>query len=153
MTPTEGALRLLLSALVGAILGLVYGFLRPLRPRLTGFADSVFSLAAVTAWVIISFPICRGDIRPVFFFAMVAGCLGWEMTVGRFLRGIFSGFWKPSKIFLKFLRKKAKKLFATGKKSVTICGLKIRNRPGRKELAGHGTHQESAQEGQIGLSP
>ena len=49
MTPAVAAYRMACALALGAALGLVYGFLRPLRPRHTLLSDSVF--LAVTAWV------------------------------------------------------------------------------------------------------
>ena len=50
-TPQAEALRFLTACLLGAGLGVVYGFLRPLRPKWTTLADSAFLLAAVLAWL------------------------------------------------------------------------------------------------------
>ena len=39
------------SLTAGMVLGLWYGFLRPLRPRFTGFSDLLFVLGATAAWL------------------------------------------------------------------------------------------------------
>jgi hypothetical protein len=95
MTDPAIAIRALLAALgMGAGLGIFYGFLRPLRPRLTALADFVFVAAALWAWLIHTFAICGGDSRPVCVLAMAAGGIGWERTLGRLLRPVFALFWR-----------------------------------------------------------
>ena len=92
--PAQTALRFALGCLLGAGLGLLYGFLRPLRPRRTALADSLFVAAALAAWVYLSFGICRGDVRPGYTAALGLGALLWEATAGRPLRRVFQGFWQ-----------------------------------------------------------
>ena len=121
MTAPAQALRCLLWALaLGAGLGVVYGFLRPMRPRLTHLADLLFVLAAFYAWLYLSFAICRGQIRLAGTFGLAAGCIAWESTLGRLLRPVFFGFWRPIGKIVKIFRKNAKKLFAFWKKWFTI---------------------------------
>ena len=48
MTPAVAAYRMACALALGAALGLIYGFLRPLRPRHTLLSDGIF--LAVTAW-------------------------------------------------------------------------------------------------------
>ena len=55
---------------VGAGLGLVYGFLRPLRPRLTHLCDLLFVLAAFWGWIYVGFGICLGDVNMACTMAM-----------------------------------------------------------------------------------
>ena len=95
MTEPAFAARALLTALgMGAALGVFYGFLRPLRPRLTALADLVFVAAAFQAWLAHTFALCGGDSRPVCILAMALGGLAWEATLGRLLRPVFALFWQ-----------------------------------------------------------
>ena len=87
MMAPEIAARWLLSALaVGAALGLLYGFLRPLRPKFTTAADLMFVLAAFCGWAYVGFGVCGGDLRFGCTAAMAAGGFGWELWPGRLLR-------------------------------------------------------------------
>ena len=61
--PRDAAVRFALACLLGGGLGLVYGFLRPLRPRHTGLADGIFLPVLVWTWLYLGFEICRGDLR------------------------------------------------------------------------------------------
>ena len=95
MTEPAFAARALLTALgLGAALGAFYGFLRPLRPRLTAPADLIFLAAVFWAWLVHTFALCGGDSRPVCLLAMLAGGIGWERSLGRLLRPIFVLFWQ-----------------------------------------------------------
>ena len=132
MTAPQTALVRLAWALgLGMGLGLLYGFLRPLRRRCHWPADLLFVAAALYAWVYLSFGVCRGDIRMGATVAMGLGALTWEMTLGRLLRCPFSMVWKgigwifgviflPFRKIFKILRKKRKKVFASVKKKGTI---------------------------------
>ena len=63
MTSPVTAFRWLLSGLVlGCLLGVYYGFLRPLRPRFTLLSDLLFVPVAGWVWLYYSFAICGGDI-------------------------------------------------------------------------------------------
>ena len=115
------------GCLLGAGLGVLYGFLRPLRPRHTVLSDVLFLLGVGWAWLYLAFAVCGGDLRPGYSAGLALGGLAWEMTVGRLISPIFSLFWKtvawmkglfvlPVKKFLHFL----KILFASGEKWVTI---------------------------------
>lgn len=92
--PAEAAARFGAACLLGAGLGLLYGFLRPLRPRRTTLADSIFVLCTFFCWLILCFDICRGDIRMGYVLGLAVGGFGWEMTFGRLLRPVFFQFWK-----------------------------------------------------------
>ena len=132
MTPALAAYRLLCTVLLGSVLGLAYGSLRPLGHRRRVLADLLFSLAAVWVWIWVCFGLCRGDVRTVYVFALLAGLLLWEATAGRWLRPVFSALWSvfcriwglvllPWKKFLDF----SKILFASAEKWVTIKCTKI----------------------------
>ena len=115
--------------LMGCGLGLIYGFLRPVHPRWLG--DLLFSAGFFWAWFQLMFGICGGDLRLAYTVALLGGLFLWESTFGRFLRPVFSSFWKVfSKIFyiiwlpFKNILKKSGNfinfLFARSKKWVTI---------------------------------
>ena len=115
------------SILAGAVLGLIYSFLRPMRPKHTAAADSLFLAAALWAFAWISFGVCGGDIRLGSLMGQLLGGIAAERTLGRQLSPIFRSFWRglgwiwkfflvPGKKFLQF----AKILFASGEKWVTI---------------------------------
>ena len=76
------------------VLGAVYGFLRPLRPKRTALADGFFVLAMLSGWLYVHFKVCGADIRPVYNLAMVLGGFGWECTAGILLRPVFRQFWR-----------------------------------------------------------
>jgi hypothetical protein len=131
MIAPETALRYLLSALtIGAALGAVYDFLRPLRPRLTAVSDGIFVLAALWGWIYLTFGICGSDSRIGCTLALPVGGIVWEMTLGRLFRPVFSYFWRVilwpgRKIFIIF-QKFYKFLLAFGKKWFTMVGTMIR---------------------------
>ena len=53
--PADAAVRFGWGLLLGASLGLFYGFLRPLRPKRTTLADGIFLLAAFYLWLLLQF--------------------------------------------------------------------------------------------------
>lgn len=125
--PGEAALRVLWGLAVGALLGLWYDFLRPLRHRHNAPADICFVLTMLLAWVWYSFRICGGDIRFGGTAALGLGFLLWLGTAGMAVRKVFYWFWLAIfRIFSVFVQpfvkifKKIwlflKKVFAYGKK-------------------------------------
>ena len=95
MTPPETAgANLAAACLLGALSGLVYGFLRPLRRRSAWAADSIFVLFTFLVWLYLGFGICGGDLRLGYWMGLLTGGFLWEMTAGRLLQPVFSGFWK-----------------------------------------------------------
>ena len=92
-TPALSLLRFWQGLLTGAVLGGCYGFLRPLRPKYTTLADSIFVLAALYGWIFLQFRLCGGDIRMACSIAMGIGFLLWDHTAGRLLRPAFTAFW------------------------------------------------------------
>lgn len=131
--PALDGRRFLWACGIGLILGMYYGFLRPLRPKHTLLSDALFMPALFYAWLYLGFAICRGDLRLGYCLGLLAGGLVWEWTVGRLLRPVFRGFWRViSTIFNGFLNifrkifrkihKFSKILFALWKKSYTIEG-------------------------------
>lgn len=129
--PALDGWRFLWGCGIGVILGVWYGFLRPLRPRHTFLSDLLFLPAMGYAWLYLSFAICRGDIRLGYTVGLLIGAYIWQWTVGRWLQPVFQGFWRLiSKIwhlffeifknFFKKIRENAKILFAIWKKWFTI---------------------------------
>ena len=78
--------------LLGCGLGLLYGFLRPFRPRWLG--DLLFVFFFFRTWIYLMFGLCGGDLRMGYTLALLTGVFLWEGTFGRFLRPLFSSFWK-----------------------------------------------------------
>lgn len=136
--PLVGAMRFGWGLLIGAGLGLVYGFLRPLRRRHCIVPDLIFLLIAFYGWLVLSFGICRGDIRLGTTVALPVGMLLWEWTVGRLLRPVFFLFWKvimlPFRKIIEIFRKIIKKVFAYIKKWVTIGWNHNRRKSGGEPL-------------------
>ena len=113
--------------LVGAVLGIWYGFLRPLRRNHGVFGDVLFLLAAAYGWIFLQFDLCQTDIRMAYSAAMLIGIFAWECTAGWLLRPVFLKLWtileKLWEIILlpyKKTLKMTKILFASVKKWVTI---------------------------------
>ena len=98
MTPVTAARHFLIALAIGAGSGLLYGFLRPFRPRWLG--DLLFVSGFFYGWLVLSFGVCRGDIR--------LGCcsglfIGWwlcDRTVGRLFAPLFRKFWQLIAFFL-----------------------------------------------------
>ena len=125
--PADAAQRVLWGLAVGAILGLLYDFLRPLRRRRNAPADLCFVVALLAGWVWYSFQICGGDIRFGGTASLGIGILLWLGTAGFPARRFFSWFWMvifrilsvfwlPFAKFFKKIRLFLKKVFAYGKK-------------------------------------
>ena len=71
--PALAALRFGYALLTGATLGAVYGFLRPLRPKWTTPADTLFLLTALYGWLFLHFQLCKADVRIAYSAAMILG--------------------------------------------------------------------------------
>ena len=87
--------------LLGTGLGVVYEILRPLRPRFTGFSDTLFVSAMLYAWIYLSFRICGGDIRVVTTAGLPLGAYSFRLTLGRPLEILIRRFVGPIAAFLK----------------------------------------------------
>jgi hypothetical protein len=159
MNPAIGFWRLICSILLGACLGIFYGFLRPPGQRHRSLADLVFSLGALWVWIYICFAVCRGDIRTIYLMGMVLGILLWEATFGRWLRPVFFGLWRflaavfrfllfPWKKFLYF----SKILFASVEKWVTIESTKIFKSRKKRRKDTHDPEKHPAQKSESGSS-
>ena len=144
--PAEAAWRFLPALLLGCGLGLLFGFLRPLKRRF--FPDLLFFAATMWAWVLLSFGICLGDLRPVYTLTLLAGIFLWDRSFGRWLNPVFSSFWKgfflvfakisfPLKNFSAKCKKIGKNLFASRKKAAII---KWNNRLHLRRITGGNPH-------------
>jgi hypothetical protein len=132
--------RLALGLGAGILLGICHGFLRPLRHRCPFTAEALFFLAMAWGWLILGFGVWQGDLRLGYFVPYFGGWLLWEITLGRLVRPLFSGFWAAVeaifRIFLWPVKKIfyfAKILFASVEKWVTIkwnYRRHMRRRPG-----------------------
>lgn len=131
MSPGLMAWRLGRCILLGAAVGVGADLLFPLRRRSCLLADVLWGGWILWIWLVISFCICRGDIRMGYSAAAFLGALGWRLAVSPVLRPVLNGIWelaagffgmpvKLSKIILKKTKKFLKKLFPTGRKWVTI---------------------------------
>ena len=94
MTPETAFFRLVASLLLGAALGLLYGFLRPLGRRHRHLADGLVVLGAWWAYIYLGFGLCAGDLRLGYVWGLLAGAVVWEATAGRWLQPVFSGIWQ-----------------------------------------------------------
>lgn len=113
MTPPAAAAgRFAAACLLGVVLGVVYGFLRPPRQKHPHLADSLFLLVLFPAWIYLSFGICGGDLRLGYVFGLFLGIWAGAATLGRFLQPIFRFLWKilgfPWHLLKKFFKKMKK---------------------------------------------
>ena len=92
--PAQAALQFAQGLGLGLCLGILYGFLRPLRRRRAALGDLIFIVAAFWAWLQLSFGICRGDIRMGYTAAPLLGLWAFDRVLGRYLQPIFRFFWK-----------------------------------------------------------
>ena len=135
IAPGEALRELLAGAALGGLLGVLWGFLRPLGKRRRNLCDFLFLLALAGGLCRLSFGICGGDLRPACLGAAALGGIGEEMTLGRLLAPVFYGFWSilsrfwgAVSAFWKNFFKSAKNVFASAGKWVTI-GRKNRSEP------------------------
>ena len=107
MTPAVAFHRLVAALGLGCLLGLWYGFLRPVRPRWLG--DLFFVMALCYGWLVLSFGVCRGDIRLGYTAAIGLGAVAFDRGPGRLFRGPFRWFWglvgRCFRLFINFFQK------------------------------------------------
>lgn len=120
--PALAAHRFLCCCLLGAALGVYYEFLRPLRPRHTFAADVLFLSGGAWVWLLMSFRVCRGDLRLGYSVGLLAGGIVWDLVFGGLIAPVFSGFWKFVRSLLGFALIPAKKNFKICKNFICICG-------------------------------
>ena len=94
IAPSVAAGRFLRGLVLGAVLGLLYGFLRPLGRRRRTFADFLFLLGAFPIWLYFSFAVCDGDMGLGYISSLFLGGIFFDCTIGRLFRPIWSGFWR-----------------------------------------------------------
>lgn len=93
MTGPALAARCLAAAiLLGAVAGIAYGFLRPVRPRWLG--DGLFVCILSWLWVYLGFGVCQGDLRLGYTAGLFLGAMGFHCLFGRGLLPVFSWFWE-----------------------------------------------------------
>lgn len=119
------------ALVLGGILGIFHEFLRPLRVRRNWPADLLFTAGMLWAWVLLAFPVCGTQVKPLHLALFGAGALGSASLAGPGLQPVFRGFWQgiragirffliPGEKFLKIIMNFSKFLYAILKKSVTI---------------------------------
>lgn len=116
--PALDGWRFLWACGIGLILGMYYGFLRPLRPRHTVMSDVLFLPALMYGWLYLGFAICRGDLRIGYCLGILLGIVAWELTVGRLLRPVFSGIWRGVSKIYRYLRTMLQKIFQNIRKFI-----------------------------------
>ena len=90
MTPPALALqRFGIACLLGVGLGVLYGFLRPLRPRHTVLSDVLFLLGAGWTWLYLALAVCGGDLRFGYCLGLPIGAGGWGEHKRRILLPVF----------------------------------------------------------------
>lgn len=87
--PALAAHRFLCCCLLGAALGVYYEFLRPLRPRHTFAADVLFLSGGAWVWLLMSFRVCRGDLRLGYSVGLLAGGIAWDLVFGGLIASVF----------------------------------------------------------------
>ena len=88
----RGFLCLYQALLLGGWAGILFGFLRPLRPRWLG--ELLFLAGLFRGWCFLGFDLWGGDLRLACTGAYLLGLALWILTFGRWLAPVFSGFWK-----------------------------------------------------------
>lgn len=130
--PGEAALRFLWGLALGALMGIVYEFLRPLRRRRNAPADLLFVLFCLWVWIWYGFQICAGDIRLGGTAALGLGAMALIFVFGKPLRGLFFPFWRGSFQIFGWIFAPLKKIFkknsAFFEKSICIWQKKGYNR-------------------------
>jgi len=123
--PGIAAARFLWGVVLGLGLGLLYGFLRPLRRR--HLADALFLIGAFPVWLYFCFGVCRGGFHLGYLSGLFIGGILFHCTLGRLLQPVWKGFWGMiGRFFLvlkSFFRKITcflKKIIASKKKKCTI---------------------------------
>ena len=110
--PALAARQLAAGLLLGAVAGMGYGFLRPMRPR--WLADGMFGVLLGGLWVYLGFAVCDGDLRFLHTAVLFIGAIGFHYLFGRWLIPVYSWFWqglfKGFAAIFRFFRKIFKKI-------------------------------------------
>ena len=121
--PATAFRRFLIGLMLGCVLGIFYGFLRPIRRGKAVFADMIFVLFAGWVYLFYGFAVCRGDLRLGYILPPILSAMVWNRFLGGWLQPVFDGFWrfvsgifKPFQRFFKKMWIFIKFLFASGKK-------------------------------------
>ena len=88
-TPAIAWNRFLTGLILGCVLGIIYGFFRPVRRGKAIVPDLIFAVFAIWIYLYHSFAICRGDLRMGYFASLILGAIGWEFTFGRWLQPVY----------------------------------------------------------------
>ena len=161
MTAPEVAWNRFLTGLVfGCVLGIVYGFLRPLRRGKAVLPDLLFALATGWVYLYYGFAVCRGDLRIGYWAAPLVGAIAWDRSVGQWLSPLFCGFWRsfarvllPVQVFFKKIWNFIKFLFATWKKWGILKWNNHKNPNSLSEGDPYDTEEETLQPYPAGLPP
>lgn len=144
--------RFLWGCVIGLILGVLYGALRPLRVRHPVTADLLFCPFLFYGWLYLSFAVCRGDIRIGYTASLPLGIILSHCTGGKLLEPVFFWLWRlissifrvilwPFQKILKKICKISKKLFALWKKWFTIIWSNRRHKRRKNGGAPIGTEE------------
>ncbi len=114
--PTTDLHRVLWGLGLGYGLGVVYCFLRPLRPKYTALSDLLFCPPAFYVFLYFSFAVCQADLRFGYTLSLFAGGWLFTVTLGRLLAPLFRGFWRILIGIGHSFLCKIKKIFEKGKK-------------------------------------
>ena len=120
-TPEIAAGRFLQGLVLGAALGLLYGFLRPLSHRRRTLADCLFIIGVFPLWLYFSFAICQGDLGLGYLASLAIGGFLFDGTIGRLLRPVWSRVWMPVWALSRAKRKIFEKNICIFEKISCVC--------------------------------
>ena len=148
ISPDIAFRRFLTGLVLGCVLGIFYGFLRPVRRGKAVLSDLIFVLLAGWIYLYYGFAVCRGDLRMGYLAAPILGALAFDQGFGRWLRPVFDGFWRffnaifrPFQLLFKKIEKIIKFLFASWKKWGTIKRIEHQKKPPPSEGVKNGKQQ------------
>ena len=144
--------RFLIGLFLGCTLGIVYGFLRPIRRGKAILADIIFMVFAGWVYLYYGFSVCKGDLRLGYTLPPILSAMAWNSLFTLWLQPIFDGFWlfvakifAPFQIFFKKSMFFIKFLFASGKKWVKIKSEEHTQRKPPRKGVGYGSKKQSLQ--------
>ena len=121
--PVLAARRFLAGLLLGAVAGLWYDLLEPVRRRKAWLADLLFLPGLAWGWLQLMFGICQGDIRMGGLLALLLGLLGWEGTAGWTLRPVVLWFFKIWEEIFRLILLPFKKIFENSEPLLVVINL------------------------------